>query len=165
MRPEPGLCRKDGSEQAGRLPRYFTFARDEAEQTPTYQYETTLRDYPGGRHSAKAVLHREVAHLLELPTQRPSGRASVSYHDFTCRTQGRFRRVEPELSTQQRSPLLPWPWYGGAMIRGGQVRPESDQAVMLACHRGNIARGLALPEAIKRPMPTSPQTRLIKTGG
>jgi hypothetical protein len=39
------------------------------------------------RLSANAVLQREIAHLLVRPTERPSRRPIVSYHDFTYQAQ------------------------------------------------------------------------------
>jgi hypothetical protein len=39
------------------------------------------------RLSANAVLQREIAHLLTRPTERPSRRPIVSYHDFTYQAQ------------------------------------------------------------------------------
>ena len=38
--------------------------------------------------------------------------------------------AKPELSTQRDSPLLQWPWHGGAVDQGGQVRPELDPAFL-----------------------------------
>ena len=45
-------------------------------------------------------------------------------------SQGWFHRDQPELSTQRNSPLLQWPWHGGAVDQGGQVRPELDPAFL-----------------------------------
>ena len=103
------------------------------------------------RLSANAVLQREIAHLLVRPTEWPSQKPIVSYHDFAYRpelecfpksggqdgvapgrtvSQNRLHRDQPELSSHRDSPFLQRPRYGGAMDKGRQIRPELDQVVV-----------------------------------
>ena len=104
------------------------------------------------RLRSNQVLQREIAHLLVRPAEWPSPKPIVSYHDFAYQaqswhlprrvvakvewhqggaiSQGWFHRDQPELSTQRNSPLLQWPWHGGAVDQGGQVRPELDPAFL-----------------------------------
>ena len=91
--------------------------------------------------------------------------------------QGRFHRDQPELSTQRDSPLLQWPWHGGAMDKRRQIRLELDPA-FLPQVRGEpgearslfvlaynvwatFCEGWPVPESMKHWSRTSLQTRLI----
>ena len=104
------------------------------------------------RLPANQVIQEQIQPLLERPTEWPSREPIVSYHDFAYQaqswhlprrvvakvewhqggaiSQGWFHRDQPELSTQRDSPLLQWPWHGGAVDQGGQVRPELDPAFL-----------------------------------
>ena len=104
------------------------------------------------RIPANQVIQEQIQPLLERPTEWPSREPIVSYHDFAYQaqswhlprrvvakvewhqgdaiSQGWFHRDQPELSTQRNSPLLQWPWHGGAVDQGGQVRPELDPAFL-----------------------------------
>ena len=190
--------------------RYFTaavrllFRADAAFAKPEiYEYlETRQIDY-AIRLPANEVLQRKIAHLLTRPTEGPSPKPIVSHHDFTYQAQSwqcipkrvvakvewhqgeLFPRVglhsdQPELSTQRNSPLLQWPWHGGAVDQGGKVRPELDEACPATsswptrsdwgCSSWPITwvtsmRRLVLPESMKHWSLTSLQARMIKTGG
>ena len=63
-------------------------------------------------------------------------------------SQGWFHRDQPELSTQRNSPLLQWPWHGGAVDQGGQVRPELDQTV-LSQVRGQPGEAMAVRSGVQ----------------
>ena len=104
------------------------------------------------RLRSNQVLQREIAHLLVRPTEWPSPKPSVSYHDFVYQAQSWnvSRRVVAKVLWHQGelfprvgfivtnltypnyrdSPLLQWPGHGGAMDQRRQVRPELDQVVL-----------------------------------
>ena len=141
------------------LERYFTaavrllFRADAAFAKPEiYEYlETRQIDY-AIRLPANEVLQRKIAHLLTRPTEGPSPKPIVSYHDFTYQAQSWnvSRRVvakveshqgrtvsqsglhsyQPQLSNYRDSPLLQRPRHGGAMDKRGKVRPELDEVVL-----------------------------------
>ena len=104
------------------------------------------------RLRSNQVLQREIAHLLVRPTEWPSPKPIVSYHDFVYQAQswqcipknggqggvapGRavpqsgLHSHQSDLSNYRDSPLLQWPGHGGAMDKRRQVRPELDQVVL-----------------------------------
>ena len=124
------------------------------------------------RLSANAVLQREIAHLLVRPAEWPSRKPIVCYHDFTYQAQSWSvpRRVVAKVEWHQgelfprlgfivtnlsyppkgivrfyNSPLLQWPWHGGAMDKGGEVRRELDQAVVPQVHGQSGEAGAVHP--------------------
>ena len=52
-----------------------------------YEYLETRQIGYAIRLPANEVLQREIAHLLTRPTERPSRKPIVSYHDFAYRAQ------------------------------------------------------------------------------
>ena len=139
--------------------RYFTaavrllFRADAAFAKPEiYEYlETRQIDY-AIRLPANEVLQRKIAHLLTRPTEGPSPKPIVSYHDFTYQaselecipkgggqggvapgrtvSQSGLHSYQPQLSNYRDSPLLQRPRHGGAMDKRGKVRPELDEVVL-----------------------------------
>ena len=104
------------------------------------------------RLPANQVIQEQIQPLLERPTEWPSREPIVSYHDFAYQAQSWHlpRRVVAKVEWHQGelfprvgfivtnlsyppnrdSPLLQWPWHGGAVDQGGQVRPELDPAFL-----------------------------------
>ena len=104
------------------------------------------------RLRSNQVLQREIAHLLVRPTEWPSPKPIVSYHDFRLPgpelecipknggqggvapgravPQSGLHSHQSDLSNYRDSPLLQWPGHGGAMDQRRQVRPELDQVVL-----------------------------------
>ena len=100
------------------------------------------------RLSANGVLQREIAHLLVRPTEWPSPKPIVSYHDFAYRAQSWnvSRRVVAKMEWHQGELFprvgfivtnLSYPaigivrfYNGRAMDKGRQVRPELDPAFL-----------------------------------
>ena len=104
------------------------------------------------RLPANQVIQEQIQPLLERPTEWPYREPIVSYHDFAYQAQSWHlpRRVVAKVEWHQGElfprvgfivtnlsyppkgivPLLQWPWYGGAVDQGGQVRPELDPAFL-----------------------------------
>ena len=117
-----------------------------------YEYLETRQIGYGIRLPANEVLQREIAHLLTRPTEWPSQKPTVSYHDFTYRAQSWnvYRRVVAKVEWHQGELFprvgfivtnLSYPTMGIVRFyngRGtaeqwdkrGQVRPELDQVVL-----------------------------------
>ena len=135
--------------------RYFTaavrllFRADAAFAKPEiYEYLETRQIYYAIRLPANEVLQRKIAHLLTRPTEGPSPKPIVSYHDFTYQAQSWnvSRRVVAKVEWHQGE-LFPrvgfivtnlsyptigivrfynGPRHGGAMDKRGKARPELD---------------------------------------
>ena len=78
------------------------------------------------RLAANAVLQREIAHLLVRPTEWPSRRPIVSYHDFTYQAQSWSisRRVVAKVEWHQGElfGVDPYWWTGGDLGSDPQER-------------------------------------------
>ena len=133
-----------------------------------YEYlETRQIDYAirlPAKRSATEVLQRKIAHLLTRPTEGPSPKPIVSYHDFTYQAQswnvsrmvvakvevapGRtvsqsgLHSYQPQLSNYRDSPLLQRPRHGGAMDKRGKARPELDEVVLPQVRGQSVRLGL-----------------------
>ena len=122
-----------------------------------YEYIESRRIGYAIRLPANDVLQREITHLLVRPTEWPSQKPIVSYHDFAYQAQSWSlpRRVVAKVE-----------WHQGELFpRVGFIITNLSYPVILAYNLGNFFRRLALPEAIRRWFLTSIQTRLIKIGG
>ena len=104
------------------------------------------------RLPANQVIQEQIQPLLERPTEWPSREPIVSYHDFAYQAQSWHlpRRVVAKVEWHQGElfprvgfivtnlsyppkgivRFLQWPWHGGAVDQGGQVRPELDPAFL-----------------------------------